>query len=301
MEIKAFFDTRTSTLTYVVYDPSSKDAVIIDTVLDYDPVGSKVWTESVDKILAFLDGNTLTPHFVLETHAHADHLSGAQMIREAYPEAQVAIGERITIVQDVFKKELNLPDTFLTDGSQFDRLLKENETVQAGTLNFSVIFTPGHTPACATYRFGDAIFTGDTLFMPDGGTGRCDFPAGSAKDMYHSITQKLYTLPDETRVFVGHDYQPNGRELDFETTIGEQKRNNINLNEGMSEEEFIRFRNERDKELSAPKLLYQSIQVNVDAGSLPKSEANGKRFLKIPINIFRPDTSAESLELDKVG
>ncbi len=295
MEIKAFFDTRTSTLTYIVYDPSSKDAVIIDPVLDYEPVGSKVWTESVDKILAFLDENALTPHFILETHAHADHLSGAHTLREARPEAQVAIGERITIVQGVFKEELNLPDNFPTDGSQFDRLLRENETVRAGTLEFSVIFTPGHTPACATYRFGDAIFTGDTLFMPDSGTGRCDFPAGSAKDMYHSITRKLYTLPEETRVFVGHDYQPNGRQLDFETTIGEQKRNNINLNEGMSEEEFIRFRNESDKTLGAPKLLYQSIQVNIDAGSLPKSEANGKRYLKIPVNIFRPAPGASGL------
>lgn len=301
MEIKAFFDTRTSTLTYVVYDPSSKDAVIIDPVLDYDPVGSKVWTESANKVLAFIEDNALTPHFILETHAHADHLSGAQMIREACPDAQVAIGERITIVQDVFKKEFNLPDNFPADGSQFDRLLKEKETLQAGTLEFSVIFTPGHTPACATYRFADAIFTGDTLFMPDGGTGRCDFPAGSAKDMYHSIMHKLYTLPDETRVFVGHDYQPNGRELDYETTIGEQKRNNINLKEGMSEYEFIRFRSDRDRELSAPRLLYQSIQVNIDAGSLPESEANGKRFLKIPINIFRPETRAENLTLDEVG
>ncbi len=303
MEIQAFFDTRTSTLTYVVYDATSKDAVIIDPVLDYDPVGSKIWTESIDRVLDFVQQQALTLHYVLETHAHADHLSGAYMIKQRFPEARVAIGEHITTVQKVFKKELELPDDFPTDGSQFDRLLKENETVRAGALEFSVIFTPGHTPACATYRFEDAIFTGDTLFMPDGGTGRCDFPAGSARDMYHSITNKLYTLPDETRVFVGHDYQPNGRELRYETTIGEQKNNNINLKSGMSEEAFVKFRNDRDKDLSAPKLLYQSIQVNVDAGSLPGSKNGGKHFLKIPINIFRPeaDVDAEELLLNKVG
>ncbi len=301
MDIQAFFDTRTSTLTYVVHDAASGDAVVIDPVLDYNVVGSKVWTESVDRVAAFLREEGLTLHYILETHAHADHLSGARMLKDMFPGAQVAIGERITRVQEVFKRELNLPDAFPTDGRQFDRLLRDGETVQAGSLAFSVIFTPGHTPACATYRFGDALFTGDVLFMPDSGTGRCDFPAGSAKDMYHSITERLYTLPEETRVFVGHDYQPGGRELAYQTTIGEQKHHNVNLRAGMSEEEFVKFRSERDRELDAPKLLYQSIQVNIDAGSLPDPEANGKRFLKIPINIFRPEMQADRLQLDRAG
>lgn len=286
MEIKHFYDERTSTLTYVVYDADTRDAVVIDPVLDYDVVGSKVWTESVDRVLEFLAEQQLKLHLILETHAHADHLSGSQMIKEFHPGAQVAIGRNITQVQAVFKEIFDLPDSFATDGQQFDRLLEDGETVQAGSLSFRVIFTPGHTPACASYLFGDAVFTGDSLFMPDMGTGRCDFPAGSAEDLYDSITQKLYTLPDATRVFVGHDYQPGGRELRFETTIGEQRANNIQLNARTTRDEFVRFRRERDKELAAPRLLYQSIQVNIDAGSLPDPARNGKRYLKIPLNIF---------------
>ena len=295
MEIRPFFDDRTFTMTYVVYDPESKDAVVIDPVLDYEPVGSKIWTESVDKVIAFLKEQSLKLHFVLETHAHADHISGAQMLKEAFPGSQIAIGEKITVVQKTFKDFFGLPDDFATDGSQFDRLLKDGETVTAGTLRFDVISTPGHTPACATYKFEDAIFTGDSLFMPDMGTGRCDFPAGSAHDLYNSITNKIYTLPDDTRVFVGHDYQPGGRELAFETTVGEQKKHNVQLKAGTSEAEFIKFRTERDKQLNAPKLLFQSVQVNIDAGAIPEPEDNEKRYLKIPLNIFRPEPRAEDM------
>jgi glyoxylase-like metal-dependent hydrolase (beta-lactamase superfamily II) len=183
----------------------------------------------------------------------------------------------------------DLPRDFPTDGRQFDRLLEDGEIVEVGTLRFEVISTPGHTPACVCYRFSDALFTGDAMFMPDSGTGRCDFPAGSAADLYDSITKRLYTLPDQTRVFVGHDYQPGGRTLAYETTIGEEKAHNIQLPATRSREEFIAFRTKRDSGLSAPRLLFQSVQVNVDAGSLPRPAANETRYLKIPINVFRPD------------
>jgi len=300
MEIKPFYDERSFTVTYAVYDAATKDAVIIDPVLDYNPVGSKIWTESVDQLIAFIKENGLKPAMIAETHAHADHLSGAQMIKEVFPDAQIAIGENITVIQQTFKNFFGLPDEFPTDGRQFDRLFKDGETVQAGSLEFKVIFTPGHTPACASYLFGDAIFTGDAIFMPDMGTGRCDFPAGSAHDLYNSITNKLYTLPDKTRVFVGHDYQPGGREVAFETTIGEQKKSNVQLRDGLSEAEFTKFRSERDKELAAPKLLFQSIQINIDAGSLPDAEDNDKRYLKIPLNVFRPEPKVEDMEISKI-
>ncbi len=300
MEIKDFYDPRTGTFTYVVYDADSKDAVVIDTVLDYEPVGSKLWTESADRVIAFVRDKALTLHYILETHAHADHLSAAQYIKEQFPQAQVAIGSNITVVQKTFSKMFNLGDGFPTDGRQFDRLLDDNEVIEAGTLKFEVIFTPGHTPACATYKFGDAIFTGDSLFMPDSGTGRCDFPAGSARDMYRSIMHRLYALPDDTRVFVGHDYQPGGREVKNQTTIGEQKAHNIHLDANTSEADFIRFREQSDEALDAPRLLFQSIQVNIDAGDFPLRE-DGKAYLKIPVNIFRPEHKAGKLEMNEVA
>ena len=299
MEIKTFYDTLTSTFTYVVFDPETKDAVIIDPVLDYDPVGSKIWTESVDKVIEYVKSKDLTLHLIMETHAHADHISGAQMIKEQYPEAQVAIGKNITVIQKYFKNMFNLDESFPTDGSQFDRLFEDNEMVNAGSLQIEVIFTPGHTPACASYKIEDVIFMGDAFFMPDSGTGRCDFPAGSAHDLYNSITQRIYTLPDDTRIFMGHDYQPGGREVMNIATVAEQKANNIHLKEGVTEEEFTAFRRERDSELSAPKLLFQSIQVNIDAGDLPDEEESGKAYLKIPVNIFRPEPKGE-LELKSI-
>lgn len=300
MDIKHFYDDRTGTLTYVVFDAASKDAIVIDAVLDYDPIGSRIWTESVDKVLALLRDNHLNLNYILETHAHADHISGAQMIKERYPDACTAIGARITRVQEIFKNYFDLPNDFPTDGSQFDRLLQDGETVQAGALSFKVIYTPGHTPACATYQFEDAIFTGDSMFMPDTGTGRCDFPGGSAHDLYNSITGKLYTLPDDTRVFVGHDYMKNSRELAFETTVGTQKSTNAQLRADTSEAEFTKFRTESDKTLDAPKLLFQSVQVNIDAGTLPEARDNEKRYLKIPINVFRPEPHTEDMTLEDI-
>lgn len=296
MEIKTFYDTRTNTFTYVVFDPTSKDAVVIDPVLDYEPAASKVWTESVDKVIDYIKSNNFKLRYIMETHAHADHLSGAQMLKQQFPEAKTAIGKDITVIQSYFKKMFNLADDFPTDGSQFDRLLEDKEILEAGTLKFEIIFTPGHTPACASYKIEDAVFTGDAIFMPDGGTGRCDFPAGSAHNLYNSITQRLYTLPDETRVFVGHDYQPGGREVNGETTIAEQKANNIQLKADTPEAEFIMFRTNRDKQLNAPKLLFQSIQINIDAGAMPEAEDSGKAYLKIPVNIFRPEPAGK-LEL----
>lgn len=298
MEIKHFYDTRTNTLTYVVYDAATKDAIVIDPVLDYEPAASKIWTQSAEEVVDFLKEKNLHLRMILETHAHADHLSGSSVLKKAFPEAKLAVGKRITEVQKAFKGVFDLPEDFPTDGRQFDVLLNEGQTYKVGNLEFETLFTPGHTPACATYKFGDNIFTGDTIFMADSGTGRCDFPGGSSSDLYNSIVNVLYKLPDTTKVFVGHDYQPNGREVRFLDTIGNQKKNNIALPAGKSEREFTEWRNKRDKSLSAPKLLFQSVQVNVDAGKLPDPHSNEIRYLKIPINVFRPPQKGElKLEL----
>jgi glyoxylase-like metal-dependent hydrolase (beta-lactamase superfamily II) len=288
MKIESFYDERTSTLTYAVFDPDTDDAVVIDPVLDYDPAASKTWTESADAVVEFVRGHDLNLRYVLETHAHADHLSGSSIVQDAFPEAKLGVGERITKVQDVFKKVFDLPEDFPIDGRQFDVLLGEERPLEAGSLTVETIFTPGHTPACATYKIDDAIFTGDALLMPDIGTGRCDFPGGSAEDLYDSV-QKLYRLSDDTRVFVGHDYQPDGRELRWETTVGEQKANNVQIPAARSREEFVRRRNERDATLAAPKLLFQSVQVNIDAGHLPAPHQNQVRYLHIPLNVFHAD------------
>jgi len=298
MEIKHFYDTRTNTLTYVVYDAATKDAVVIDPVLDYEPAASKIWTQSAEEVVDFLKEKNLSLRMILETHAHADHLSGSSVLKKAFPEAKLAVGKRITEVQKAFKGVFDLPDDFPTDGRQFDVLLNEGETYKVGALEFETLFTPGHTPACATYKFGNNIFTGDAIFMADSGTGRCDFPGGSSSDLYNSVTNVLYKLPDDTKVWVGHDYQPNGREIRFLDTIGNQKKNNIALPAGKSERDFTEWRNKRDKSLSAPKLLFQSVQVNVDAGKLPDPHSNEIRYLKIPINVFRPPQKGElKLEL----
>lgn len=297
MTIQSFFDERTATITYVVFDPESRDAIVIDPVLDYDPAASKIWTESSDEVIAFLKSRDLHPHYLLETHAHADHLSGAQFIKEHFPLARIVIGERITEVQKIFKTVFGLPAGFATDGSQFDQLFKQGEPLHAGTLTIEAFHTPGHTPACMTYKIEDAIFTGDAIFMPDLGTGRCDFPGGSAQDLYHSIHEVLYALPDDTRMFVGHDY-PRDREAAWETTVGEQKEHNVALPASRSEQDFVSWRNARDRTLNAPKLLFQSVQVNIDAGHLPQPSENQQRYLKIPINVFKPEaTSPDNLEL----
>ncbi len=224
----------------------------------------------------------LNVHYILETHAHADHLSGSQVLKAKLPHAKIGIGSKITEVQKVFKGFFNLDPEFKTDGSQFDFLLEEGKPVNAGTLKIETLFTPGHTPACASYVIGDTVFTGDALFMPDYGTGRCDFPAGSADELYTSI-QKLYKLPDATRVFVGHDYMPNGRPVACESTVGEEKRNNVQITVETSRTEFVAFRTGRDKTLAAPRLLLPSVQINIDAGRLPKVDGSGARFLKIPV------------------
>jgi glyoxylase-like metal-dependent hydrolase (beta-lactamase superfamily II) len=286
LHIEPFFDPRTSTLTFVVSDPSTLDAVVIDPVLDYDPANGCTSTESIDRVIDYLEREQLRLHFVLETHAHADHLSGSQILRRRF-DAKVAIGERIREVQETFRDIFDLPAGFRTDGSQFDRLLADGEVVKAGSLAFEIIATPGHTPACVTYKIEDAIFTGDALFAEDYGTGRCDFPRGSAAALYDSI-QRLYTLPDATRVFVGHDYQPDGREVRWETTIGASKAQNPQLSAKTSKSDFIALRQTRDAQLPAPRLLFPSVQVNVDGGRLPAPHANGKRYLVVPLNLLRP-------------
>jgi glyoxylase-like metal-dependent hydrolase (beta-lactamase superfamily II) len=283
--VQSFYDELTATITYVVYDNESRDAIVIDPVLDYDPAASKISTESIEKLESYLKGERLNVHYCFETHAHADHISGAQELKKRFPKIQLAIGERITEVQNVFKKIYNLPDSYIPNGHQFDRLLKDGEKIQAGSILIEVIFTPGHTPACVSYIIGDAVFTGDALFMPDTGTGRCDFPSGSSEDLYQSISQKLFKLPDATRVFVGHDYKGNGtRGAQWESTIGQEKSQNIQLKAETSKADYIKMRNARDATLSAPRLLLPSLQINIDAGRLPAPESNGKSYLKIPLN-----------------
>lgn len=299
-KIQPFFDERTFTLTYVVYDEDTKDAVVIDPVLDYEPGASAVWTESADKAADFVEEKNLKLHYILETHAHADHLSGARRIRERFPEAKTAIGAKITQVQELFKGVFNLPDDFPTDGRQFDVLLDDEQVLEAGSLKIETLYTPGHTPACATYVMGDAAFTGDALFMPDFGTGRCDFPGGSAEDMYASVTERIYSLPDDTRTFVGHDYPPAGRDVAYQATVAQQKEENVFLPASRTKEEFVKARQKRDATLSAPRLLLQSLQVNIDAGNLPEKEDNGKAYLRIPVNVFRPETmDKETLVLEE--
>lgn len=281
-KVEAFFDRATYTLTYVVYNEYTKDAIIIDPVLDYDPGASKISCDSINKLMVFIKENDLKVHYVLETHAHADHLTGAAKIKQKIPHVKIAIGKHITKVQSLFRDLFNLKD-FDVNGIQFDLLLNEEEVLSAGSIEVQTIFTPGHTPACSCYLIDDMLFTGDALFMPDYGTGRCDFPAGSANDLYHSIHEKLYKLPDSTKIFTGHDYQPNGRDLKYETTIEVSKSENIQLSEATLEKEYIEFRTKRDATLAAPRLLLPSIQVNINAGFLPLEEDNGVSYLKIPI------------------
>lgn len=292
MQIQEFFDPETFTLTYVVFDEASSDAVIIDPVLDYEPCSAETGTKSINLVAGFVQRNKLRVHYVLETHAHADHITGAQVLRKRFG-AQVAIGARITEVQAVFRDVFDLGASLATDGSQFDRLLKDGEVLRAGTLAIEALATPGHTPACMTYKIGDAIFTGDALFIEDYGTGRCDFPNGSAEDLYASVHDKLYALRDATRVFVGHDYLPGGRPLRFTTTIGDSKRKNIQLKASTSREEYVSFRTARDRTLKAPRLLLPSVQLNVNAGRLPEPHANGRSYLSIPINLFKHGSAEE--------
>lgn len=285
MEVKEIFDPKTFTLTYVVYDPDTKDAVIIDPVLDFDPLTWRYATRSADTVEEIVKARGLKIHWILDTHAHADHLSGMEVLRERFG-APTAIGKEITFVQSYFKKAYNLPDTFPVDGRQWSRLLDDEDVLEAGSLRIRAIHTPGHTPACMSYVIGDAVFTGDALFMPDYGTGRCDFPNGSAEAMYRSVKEKLYSLPKDTTVFVGHDYMPDGREMKFETTIGESMTNNVQLSDRTTMAEFVAFRQKRDRLLDPPVLILQSLQVNIDAGKIPEAEANGRSYLKMPLNFL---------------
>lgn len=285
MEIKAFFDKVTSTLTYVVYNSATRDAVIIDPVLDYDPGSGRIFRSSADEVIRFVNDSGFKIHAILETHAHADHLSSSQILKSEYQGSEIGIGERIRLVQEIFRPIYNFSQELPGGGSQFDRLFKDQERVKFGALAFNVHFTPGHTQACATYDFDGHAFVGDALFMPDYGTGRTDFPGGSASDLFESVKNRIYKLPESTRIFTGHDYQPGGRPVRYESTVGEQIRSNVQLNAGTTREDFLTFRNDRDKSLAAPRLLHPSIQVNINAGRIPDVESNGRAYLKTPVTI----------------
>lgn len=281
-DVRGFFDPATHTVTYLVSDPATGQAAIIDPVLDYDAASARTSTGSVDAVMSALREAGLTLAMVLETHAHADHLTAADHLRrsEGVP---IGIGERITKVQATFGPLLDAHDV-THDGVVFDRLHTDGDAFPLGDLTVEVIHTPGHTPACVSYRIGDFLFTGDTLFMPDYGTARADFPGGDARTLYRSI-QKLLAFPDETRIFVGHDYLPAGRnEFRFETTVGDQRANNIHIGGGTSEEAFVAMREARDATLKAPQLILPALQINIRAGALPPPEPDGRRFLKIPLN-----------------
>lgn len=281
--VQAFFDEVTHTVTYVVSDPETRACAIIDSVLDFDHNSGRTQTVSADKVVNYIKGHKLETGWILETHTHADHLSAAPYL-QALLGGKVAIGENIPDIQRVFGDVFNEAKEFDRDGSQFDHLFEDEEAFGVGSISAKVIFTPGHTPACVCYLIGDAIFVGDTLFMPDYGSARCDFPGGDAGQLYDSV-QKIYALPDSTRMFLCHDYKAPGRDdFAWETTIGDQKKSNKHLSEDISREEFIKMRTARDKTLKMPKLILPSIQVNMRAGHLPPAEDDGKHYLKIPIN-----------------
>ena len=281
--VKAFFDEATYTVTYVVHDPQSRVCAIIDPVLDFDQASGRTSTASSDRVIEYIDVNDLNVSWILETHAHADHFSGAQYLK-LKKGGMTGIGELITDVQLVFKDLFNLGDSLSTDGSQFDHLLEEGDVLPLGKMNIRVMHTPGHTPACLTFVVGDAVFVGDTLFMPDYGTARVDFPGGDAATLYHSI-QRIFELPDETRLFMCHDYKaPNRDEYAWETTVAEERAKNVHIHAGVTEQEFIEFRQKRDAQLGMPKLMLPSIQVNIRAGEMPPAEANGVAYLKLPVN-----------------
>lgn len=284
-EVQAFFDHATNTISYVVKDPGSQSCAIIDSVLDYDPASGHTSYVSADQILAYVKDNRLQAEWILETHAHADHLSAAPYLKDKLG-AKLGIGAYITIVQNVFGKIFNATPEFQRDGSQFDSLFEEGSEIRIGGLTGKVLHTPGHTPACVTYVFGDAAFIGDTLFMPDYGTARCDFPGGDARQLYRSV-KRLFALPPETRLFLCHDYLPPGRsEFAWETTVAEQKAHNIHINETTTEDQFVEMRRKRDATLDMPRLIIPSVQVNMRAGALPPAEDNGIHYLKIPINVL---------------
>jgi len=281
-QVHGIFDPATWTVTYVVYEKPGSACAIIDSVLDYDPKSGRTSQASADKVIEFVKANKLQVEWILETHAHADHLSAAPYLK-AHLGGKTAIGDHITAVQGVFKDIFNLEPGFKQDGSQFDHLFKDGETIQVGALSGHTMYVPGHTPACVAYQFGDAVFVGDTLFMPDVGTARCDFPGGDAKTLYAS-TRKILSLPPTTRLFMCHDYPPNDRPVKFETTVADQRANNIHVKDSISEAEFVEMRTKRDATLEMPVLILPAVQINIRAGDLPPKEDNGVAYVKIPLN-----------------
>ncbi len=281
-QVKAFFDPATWTVSYVVFDAPGGHCALVDAVLDYDPKSGRTRPDSADQLIAFVREQNLTVDWILETHAHADHLSAAPYLRK-HLGGKIAIGGKITQVQNVFKGIFHLEPEFATNGSQFDHLFEDGDTFAIGTLQAQALSVPGHTPACMAYQVGDAVFVGDTLFMPDVGTARCDFPGGNAHTLYQSV-RKLLSLPAETRLFMCHDYPPEGREAQWECTVADQRARNIHVHDGVSEAEFVAMRTKRDAGLSMPVLILPSVQVNIRAGELPPPEANGVSYLKIPLN-----------------
>jgi glyoxylase-like metal-dependent hydrolase (beta-lactamase superfamily II) len=282
-QVHSFFDDATNTISYVVRDPQGKSCAVIDSVLDFDYASGRTDTRSADAVIAFVKSEGLTVEWLLESHVHADHLSAAPYIQREVG-GKIGIGDRIRVVQDTFGKIFNEGTEFQRDGSQFDKLFVEGDSFHIGQLRGDVLHTPGHTPACLTYLIGDAAFVGDTLFMPDFGTARCDFPGGSAQTLYESV-HKILSLPEETRIFVGHDYKAPGRdEYAWETTVGEQKAKNIHVGAGKSRDEFVQMRETRDATLAMPKLIIPSLQVNMRAGQMPPADDQGNVYLKVPVN-----------------
>ena len=284
-KIKGFFDEETSTISYVVYDMTSKKCAVIDSVLDFDFSSGTIDYHNAEKIISFIEKMKLDLEWLIETHVHADHLSASPYIQKKLG-GKIAISEKISDIQNIFGKTFNAGTEFQRDGSQFDRLFKDNDEYKIGSIKCKVINTPGHTPACTAHVIGNSIFVGDTLFMPDLGSARADFPGGDARELYRSI-QKILSYPDDTLIFVCHDYPPTSRKVDWVTTVGDQKEKNIHVKNSIGEDEFVKVREARDKTLNMPKLIIPSIQVNMRAGNLPPAEDNGDVFIKVPINSMK--------------
>jgi len=281
-EVTAFFDPATNTISYVVKDPASNACAVVDSVMDIDYAAGRITYDHADEIIAHIEKHGLELEWLIETHVHADHLSAAPYIQQKLG-GKLGIGDRITVVQETFGKVFNEGTEFQRDGSQFDKLFEDGDVYQIGEMTAFAMYTPGHTPACMVHVMGDAAFVGDTLFMPDGGSARADFPGGDAATLYDSI-QKVLALPDDMRLFMCHDYGPNGRDIQWETTVGAEKQHNIHVGGGKTKEEFVKFRTERDAQLDMPKLIIPSLQVNMRAGKLPPADESGRTFLKVPVN-----------------
>ncbi|MFP7675457.1 MBL fold metallo-hydrolase [Marivita sp. S0852] len=280
-DVQAFFDETTNTISYIVKDPNSNACAIIDSVMDIDYAAGRITFDHADTLIREVESRGLKLEWIIETHVHADHLSAAPYIQERLG-GKIGVGSKITVVQDVFGKVFNEGTEFQRDGSQFDALFEDGDTYMVGNMQAFAMYTPGHTPACMVHVMGNAAFVGDTLFMPDGGSARCDFPGGSAEELYESI-QKVLALPDDMRLFMCHDYGPNGRDIQWETTVGDEKAHNIHVGGGKTKEEFVKFRTERDAQLDMPKLIIPSLQVNMRAGEVP-TDADGNPMLKVPVN-----------------